>query len=215
MAKSARAANKPLAPKLAPRKGSDSPSEGAASSQTLPADGTISALLKLPLEDLASCHFIANYVLIPRQGLSTTRGFLEFLLPLLRKGPLLPHFKLAFDACALASLNNRVGTGNDFEKQALGCYTKALATTFSALKDPEMVRDDATLAAILLLGLFENISAKSLGMLAWSSHIEGAIQLVKARGPAQLKSKTGLDLFIAVRTQMVVTPVPLRVVHCN
>lgn len=109
----------------------------------------------------------------------------------------------AFKACSLASLNNRVGSGNDFDKAALGCYTKALASTFKALKDPALMKRDDTLAAILLLGLFENITAKTLGMLAWSSHIEGAIQLVKSRGKEQLQSKIGLDLFIAVRTQMV------------
>lgn len=40
-------------------------------------------------------------------------------------------------------------------------------------------------------------------MFAWGSHIEGAIQLVKARGKKQLRTKTGLLLFIAVRTMMV------------
>lgn len=119
--------------------------------------------------------------------------------PLLRAGSLLPHFKLAFDACALACLNNRVGTGNDFDKQALGCYTKALAASFAALRDPAAVKQDA-----ILLSLFENITAKSLGMFAWSSHIEGSIELVKTRGPEQLKIKTGLDLFMAVRVQMII-----------
>lgn len=158
---------------------------------------------QLPLDELASCHFISNYVLIPQQCLATTRGYLEFVLPLLKTKSPSPHFKYAFQACSLASLNNRVGTGNDFDKAALGCYTKALASTFRALKDPEMMKRDDTLAAILLLGFFENITAKTLGMLAWSSHIEGAIQLVKARGPGQLDTKVGLDLFTTVRTQMV------------
>lgn len=40
-------------------------------------------------------------------------------------------------------------------------------------------------------------------MLNWGSHTEGAIQLVKARGKKQLKTKIGLGLFTAVRTQMV------------
>ena len=42
-------------------------------------------------------------------------------------------------------------------------------------------------------------------MLAWGSHTEGAIQLVRARGKKQLRTKLGLLLFIAVRTQMVST----------
>lgn len=128
---------------------------------------------------------------------------MEYVVPLIKADRPAPHFRYAFEACALASLGNRVGPGNDFDKQALGQYTKALATTFAALKDPEAAKQDATLAAVLLLGLFENITARQLGLLAWGSHIEGAIQLVKARGRKQLRTKIGLMLFVAVRTQMV------------
>lgn len=162
-----------------------------------------SSLLRQPLRELATCHFISNYVLVPRQWISSARGFHQFLLPLLKQDPPSPHFQHAFDACALASFNNRIGTGNEFDKEALGRYTEALAATAVALKNPVTAVQDSTLATILLLGLFENITAKSLGMLAWSSHIEGAIQLVKARGRAQLQTKIGMDLFLSVRTQMV------------
>jgi hypothetical protein len=128
---------------------------------------------------------------------------MEYLVPMLKADRHPPHFKLAFNACALASLGNRVGAGIEIQNTALSQYTKALASTYQALRDPEVSKHDTTLASILLLGLFENISAKQLGMLAWGSHIEGAIQLVKARGRKQLRTKNGLLLFIAVRTQMV------------
>jgi hypothetical protein len=130
---------------------------------------------------------------------------MEFVVPLLKAHQTrpAPHFKLAFEACALASLGNRVGPGCDFETKALGHYTRALSATFVALKDPALSKEDSTLAAVLLLGLFENISAKQLGMLAWGSHIEGAINLVKSRDKRQIKTKTGLALFVATRTQMV------------
>lgn len=156
---------------------------------------------QLPLEDQAACHFISNYVLVPRHG--SLVGFMEFVVPLLKAEKVPTHYKYAFEACALASLNNGVGNRNHFEKQALGKYTKALSTTFAALRDPDVAKEDATLAAVLLLGLFENITAKTMGMLAWGSHIEGAIQLTKARGRKQLRTKVGLNMFIAVRTQMV------------
>lgn len=162
---------------------------------------SVVSTLNMPLEEQASCHFVSNWVLIPRQG--STRGFMEYLLPLLKSEKQSEHFKSAFDACAFASLGNRVGPGSDFENIALAKYTKALACTSKALRDPEMSKQDTTLAAILLLGLFENISARQLGMLAWGSHIEGAIQLVRSRGRKQLRTKVGLLLFIAVRTQMV------------
>lgn len=153
------------------------------------------------VEELASCHFIANYILLPRGGDLPTRGFLEFVIPLYKAKTPNTHFSSAFEACAIASLNNRVGTGNHFDKMAVARYTNALASTYAALRDPVAAQEDSTLGAVLLLALFENISAKSSG--AWASHIEGAIQLTKLRGPGLLKSKIGMDLFMAMRTHMV------------
>lgn len=51
-----------------------------------------------------------------------------------------------------------------------------------------------------------------MGLFAWGSHIEGAVEIVKARSLEQRKSRSGLSLFIAVRTQMVsgCSHVPLR-----
>lgn len=50
----------------------------------------------------------------------------------------------------------------------------------------------------------QNITAKEMGVFSWGSHIEGAISLVKSRGRKQLQTDTGLMLFIAVRTQMII-----------
>ncbi|TQV98290.1 negative acting factor [Cordyceps javanica] len=41
-------------------------------------------------------------------------------------------------------------------------------------------------------------------MLAWSTHTEGAIQLVQNRGRDQLKTKVGRDIFVTVRTQQII-----------
>ncbi|PHH81230.1 hypothetical protein CDD83_3636 [Cordyceps sp. RAO-2017] len=199
----ARKANKKaLATKCGHRVDSASSSASSLSPPSSTDTCTIQAAPQVPLEEQAVCHFISNFVLVPHQG--SVRGFMEFLIPLLKGDRVPHHFKYAFDACALASLNNRVGTGNDFEKEALGKYTKALSATFSALRDPDIAKNDATLASVLLLGLFENITARHVGMLAWGSHIEGAIQLAKARGRKQLRTKVGLAMFIAVRTQMII-----------
>ncbi|KAM0348336.1 hypothetical protein ACHAPU_004304 [Fusarium lateritium] len=165
-------------------------------------DQSILSTLQLPVDQQATCHFLSNFVLLPAHDM--TRGWMEFVVPLLKCEKPASHFKLAFDACAMASLGNRVGPGCNFEGKALGNYTKALSATFIALKDPVLSKEDSTLAAVLLLGLFENITAKQLGMLAWGSHIEGAIQLVKAREKKQIHTKTGLALFVATRTQMII-----------
>ncbi|KAI0880969.1 uncharacterized protein GGS22DRAFT_78381 [Annulohypoxylon maeteangense] len=159
--------------------------------------------LNIPVEHQASCHFVSNFILVPPEGEGNTRGFMDFIIPLLKSDP---HGQLqhAFNACSMAFLNNRGGSESRLSDRALHEYTKALNGTNAALRNPEMQLADSTLAAVLLLGLFESITAKQIGMLNWGSHTEGAIQLVKARGKKQLKTKVGLTLFIAVRTQMII-----------
>ncbi|KAK6952622.1 hypothetical protein Daesc_004912 [Daldinia eschscholtzii] len=153
------------------------------------------------IEQQAGCNFISHFILLPVGG--GGRAFLDFVIPLLNEDSH-GHLRHAFNACAMAFLNNRGGTCNRFSDQVLHEYTKALSGTNAALRDPEKQLADTTLAAVLLLGLFESITAKRIGMLNWGSHTEGAIQLVKARGRKQLETKIGLALFVAVRTQMII-----------
>lgn len=155
------------------------------------------------MDTKASCHFVSNFILIPQQG--STRGFLDYLVPLLKREPNESHLQHAFNACSLASLGNRVGPAQtvDFREKATYEYTLALRRVSLALQHPEESKSDGLLAAVLMLGMFENITAQKMGDFAWGSHIEGAIQIVKARGRKQLRTKTGLGLFIGVRTQLV------------
>lgn len=138
-----------------------------------------------------------------------SRGYLEFVIPLLADGadpkPRFPHlhFQHAFSACAMALFHTRIQARQDCGSVAFSHYTKALSATAAALQDPESAKSDATLATILLLGHFENVMGERAGVAAWGSHIQGAIQLVKARGPGQLSTYTGRHLFNAVRAQMV------------
>jgi hypothetical protein len=178
-----------------------SPIEALENAIKSPLEQALIPALAVPLETRADCHFVANFVLIPRQG--STRGFLDFLLPMLKSESSNSHLQRAFNACSLALLNNCSGARNQYADKALNEYTEAIKGTNTALRDPETQKADTTLAAVLMLGLFENLTEKQLGMSAWGSHTEGAIQLVKQRGRKQLRTRTGLLLFIAVRTQMV------------
>ena len=159
-------------------------------------------VINVSLDEQATCHFVANFVLISQtQGCS---GFLDFVPWLLQQD--LPSRPLhhAFQACALGALSNRVNPGNtNLSFKVMSAYTKALKAVHQALQDPAESRSDATLAAILLLGLFENITAKDVGSLAWGTHVQGAVNVVQSRGKRQFRSETGLQLFIAVRVQMV------------
>ncbi|OAA73796.1 hypothetical protein ISF_00697 [Cordyceps fumosorosea ARSEF 2679] len=154
------------------------------------------------LDERTAHHFVSNYVLVPPQG--TQRGYFEFVIPLIKAKNPCPHFKLAFEACALAYFSNRMKCPERFEKAALHKYVQALATTGRAIQDPVESKQDGTVAAVLLLSLFENITSRHFGMLAWSTHTEGAIQLVQSRGRDQLKTKVGRDIFVTVRTQQII-----------
>jgi hypothetical protein len=62
-------------------------------------------------------------------------------------------------------------------------YVLALRMTNRALNSPKEVTKEATLLATLLLDLFEKITnSKSLGNKSWTSHVYGALALVKLRG---------------------------------
>ncbi|KAI1180989.1 hypothetical protein F4777DRAFT_182091 [Nemania sp. FL0916] len=159
-----------------------------------------STTLSSPVEDQASCHFLSHFVLLPRDG--RTVGHMEFVLPLLKSQGSDSHVQHAFNACALTFLNNRRGIGGRCWDKALTEYSMALSRTNAALRDPELQQTDATLAAVLMLGMFENIATAQVSTFNWRSHVEGAVQLVKARGKKQIRTKVGLQLFIAVRTLM-------------
>lgn len=164
--------------------------------------------LSVPTEDLATCHFLANYVLVPRREEYSARGFMNFLIPLMNQQEQ-QHLKHAFNACALASLAGRSpggnnGVGGECSRKGFGEYTRALSSTQAALQDPARCKEDSVLAAVLLLGMFECMTATQPSSSAWGSHVEGAIQIVKARGKQQLKTKLGLQLFVAVRTQLII-----------
>lgn len=161
-----------------------------------------SAALVDPITSQASCLFLSNFVLVAPQG--TNRGYNEFILTLLDAAPVGSPFLSAFRACSLAFLNNhRRCTGEVLEIHTLRLYTSAMTATALALQNTKTANDDATLGAILLLLLFEVITSRDMQIPFWRTHLEGAMQLIQARGRAQLFTKTGISLFTAVRTQMV------------
>ncbi|CAK7207346.1 hypothetical protein SEUCBS139899_010156 [Sporothrix eucalyptigena] len=196
--------------------------------------GSIVPALPVPPDELAVCHFFSNFVLVPFQGTgrgymdflvpmmkasesptslyasvsakeaATLRDNLGGSSP--ASGTAITTtsstearsaFSIAFRACALASMGTRVASnGFAFADKALSAYTRALAATHLALRDPALSKSDNTLGA--------SITAKHMGLFAWGSHIEGAVEIVKARSQEQRKTRSGLSLFIAVRTQMII-----------
>jgi hypothetical protein len=73
----------------------------APSSKTSPkSTAMIPRQFSTPLDERASCYFMANFVLVPNEN--SMKGYLEFLLPLLKKSQE-SHLMLTFTAVALAA----------------------------------------------------------------------------------------------------------------
>lgn len=169
--------------------------------QQCPSQQLITPAITTSVEAQADCHFITSFVLQPKTP--TGGAFLEYILPLLRSRQSSGPFRDAFNACAIAFFNNRSEVRNSFAIDTRTSYAKALESVNGALRDPASQTADATLAAVLLLGLLENITAEPINKLAWGSHVQGAIEMVKQRGKQQFRTKEGCQLFAAVRMQMV------------
>ena len=190
------------------------------------------AALNVPLAHRGSCYFASNFILLPLG--SAPHGFMEYLVPLMEVEPPGSALRYVFNACAFALLGNRArADGVDLAQLSLKEHTLALAQTHKALGDPAVASTDSTLAAVLLLCLYEvrlllivparlgcsriwracadaswpskTITAiKDSRMLAWRSHIDGAVNIVKTRGrEAMCRTRMGSLLFNAVRHNLV------------
>jgi hypothetical protein len=108
--------------------------------------------LSIPIDQQAACFFLSNFVLIPEEG--TMRGYLDFLIPLLKKPKPDESFILAFTAVGFAALGTRPNS-KSLLPRADYFYVKALKQINVALQNPKRSTDDATLAAVVLLSVFE------------------------------------------------------------
>ncbi|WYZ36534.1 hypothetical protein EsH8_II_000040 [Colletotrichum jinshuiense] len=153
--------------------------------------------LQTPLDQQATCYFLANYVLAPPTGVG--RGILTFVLPLLN----IPSYQTsplqsAFSAVSMAAL---AGRPNSRRLTALANlhYSKALEDLTRAMQNKIAVRQDTTLASAILLAFFEGLVSDDVEMSGFKKHISGATAIVKMRGPQQTQSGVGLSMFEFVR----------------
>ena len=115
---------------------------------------SIREAISVPIEEQAPCYFMSNFVMTPRDG--SSRGYFDFLAPMIKAEKPDSHLSIAFYAVALASLANRPSSkSSGLLQQALGQYAKALKAINSALQSPLHQKTDQTLASIIMLGFFE------------------------------------------------------------
>jgi hypothetical protein len=108
------------------------------------------------IDDQAICCFIKNFVLLPVKG--NSRSYLDFTVTAIKQEKTLSSTKSpltsAVMALSMAFLANQQHS-NALVPRAAMLYASALQKINTALMDPHLAIEDDTLAAVIILGLFE------------------------------------------------------------
>ncbi|MCJ1385679.1 hypothetical protein MMC17_008802 [Xylographa soralifera] len=156
-------------------------------------------------EQQALCYFFSEFTAVP-QHYSTSRGYLEYLLPVyFDADPQSPLFA-ALSATALAAFSNKPGR-KTLMYHAQKMYLTAVAQIQKAVADPIEAKMDTTIVSVLLLGLYETVTCTEHNLPTWGQHVDGAVALVKHRGDDLFRTPLGARIFYWVRAQMVVNQI--------
>ncbi|KAL7783891.1 hypothetical protein V8C37DRAFT_396546 [Trichoderma ceciliae] len=139
-------------------------------------------------DDAAITYFITSYIV--------SSPFSGYLQDLYTKDQVIDDaLSSAIYAASFATFALRTGDYNYLNK-GRSRYSLALARTNVALKNPESAVLDRTLAAVLLLGLFEStVFVGRSSPVEWTTHMTGALGLLQLRGLQQFKSNVAQKLF--------------------
>jgi Fungal specific transcription factor domain len=142
--------------------------------------------LDLSVRDVALVHFLNDYIPGSR---------FEYLPKMLNSGCSQSCLLSTASAAAMANLARDRHDGQVMQ-MARKFYVKAIRDVFSALRTKE-VDSDSTLAAILLLSIFELLILKDFTQ-TWMAHIMGAVSLIRFRGPELLSTAFGKRTVIMI-----------------
>lgn len=104
----------------------------------------------------AVTFFFKNFITLPQQA-ESTRGYLEFLVPLYNQALPSSVLHLATSAVAMAACGQYPGR-EALVGEAVKTYGKAIRKLNTDLKDPVMGRSNETVLAILMFSLYEVIT---------------------------------------------------------
>ncbi|CRK33264.1 hypothetical protein BN1723_003943 [Verticillium longisporum] len=158
------------------------------------------------LEDRATSYFLSEFVLIPmREGNLPVRGCFPWVPKFMSKTQPAKVFLSAFRATSLASIATQHG------KTVIGSalsaaqrhYLVAVRAMNQAIQDPTLAKSDETLAAVLLLALYETLVTSSRGSIKeYINHMKGAAMMVKLRGEQGLATQEGEAMFTTTRNHV-------------
>jgi hypothetical protein len=147
-------------------------------------------VLQPSLEDKAIAVFMSHYVLGKSQSFEYLTSF--YAMPDMDE-----HLSACISAVSLAELASHQKSPG-LLKQARESYSISLRLTNLALQTDKKAGKDSTLLAILLLDLFEKITAihNKRSLPSITEHINGAAKLVQLRGLGQFDSPFGPHMFM-------------------
>ncbi|KAF2501011.1 hypothetical protein BU16DRAFT_449975 [Lophium mytilinum] len=152
------------------------------------------------VEDDAASFFFYHYVL---KEPAFANGLYDFLPTLYSQGSS-AVFQDIVTATGLAGLAN-LKRSSTLMHAARAKHSTALRSVNASLQNPETATSDSTLMAVLLLGLFENITCSSPSSIqAWAKHVSGALAIARLRGRQQLENDLGRRLFLHLRNQVLI-----------
>ncbi|KAF2462868.1 uncharacterized protein BDR25DRAFT_118150 [Lindgomyces ingoldianus] len=125
-----------------------------------------------------------------------TFPFLHLVAPLYTLEQTPGYLHSALPAVALASSAKQLNR-HDMMLEAHRHYGNAVRSLNNSLPDTSMAKHDATLLTVFLLGLYEFITTDRLHGLPspYHTHGPGRLALLRLRGPEQLETITGRNLF--------------------
>lgn len=109
--------------------------------------------LVTPLEQQATCYLLADYVLISDSP-DGRKGYYKFVYKILTRPRPAKCLLSAFKAVSFVALASKPGASY-LAIEAESHYSKALREVNKAIQDPDQVKSDDTLAAVLLLAFYE------------------------------------------------------------
>ncbi|PWY79519.1 hypothetical protein BO94DRAFT_174429 [Aspergillus sclerotioniger CBS 115572] len=155
--------------------------------------------LSHPMEELAKGYIFVNYIAPGNRG-----AYMPYLSTLTKH---LGNSAVndALSAAGLAALSN-IYMSPRLMSTARQYYMSALSQTGHALNTTALCKKDATLASVVLLGMFEVMACSDgLFITRWMKHLDGAATLIETRGSEQLTQPEGLLLFSQLRAQIILS----------
>ncbi|KAF2972388.1 hypothetical protein GQX73_g1125 [Xylaria multiplex] len=152
-------------------------------------------------ETKAISHFLHNYSFASTKD---NPGYLGFLPDLLDSNLSVQYLESAVLAAGFASIANITGLSY-LERTAEKHYGETLRSISIALKDLSEASTDATLAAILVLQMYEVI----IGVTSVSSdpHQKGLIELLRLRGNTRLSTGSGNDVLRIIHNRVLINSI--------